>query len=198
MTSKLGSFFLKNLLKMVFLPISSILTFLASTKKPGALSYMLTKSAAMAQVYRSTGLWPETEFLGEIYSKTPLQLCLEIFFLQTHATSYSFSCALMYTVKEKGGKPERKSHPYGLRNPYRNFKLGKLSRSCSETSKKSYVREFSFWMSKLIRVVKTITCHAFEHDMQIIAKANNLTFHQCNRGPKSTTLSLVSLVKTDA
>jgi hypothetical protein len=35
---------------MLFLPISSILTFLASTKKPGALSYMLTKSAAMAQV----------------------------------------------------------------------------------------------------------------------------------------------------
>ena len=30
----------------------------------------------------------------------------------------------MYTVKEKGGKPDRKPHPllYGLRNPYRNFK----------------------------------------------------------------------------
>jgi hypothetical protein len=31
---------------------------------------------------------------------------------------------LLYTVKEKGGKPDRKPHPlpYGLRNPYRNFK----------------------------------------------------------------------------
>jgi hypothetical protein len=31
----------------------------------------------------------------------------------------------MYTVKEKGGKPDRKPypHPYGLRNPYRNLKF---------------------------------------------------------------------------
>jgi hypothetical protein len=31
---------------------------------------------------------------------------------------------LMYTVKEKGGKPDRKPHLlfYGLRNPYRNLK----------------------------------------------------------------------------
>jgi hypothetical protein len=30
----------------------------------------------------------------------------------------------MYTVKEKGGKPDRKlcPLPYGLRNPYRNLK----------------------------------------------------------------------------
>jgi hypothetical protein len=31
---------------------------------------------------------------------------------------------LLYTVKEKGAKPDRKPHPlpYGLRNPYRNRK----------------------------------------------------------------------------
>jgi hypothetical protein len=31
---------------------------------------------------------------------------------------------LLYTVKEKGGKPERKPYtlPYGLINPYRNLK----------------------------------------------------------------------------
>jgi len=31
---------------------------------------------------------------------------------------------LLYTVKEKEGKPERKPYPlpYGLRNPYRNLK----------------------------------------------------------------------------
>ena len=34
------------------------------------------------------------------------------------------SVRLLYTVKEKRGKPDRKSHPlpYGLRNPYRNLK----------------------------------------------------------------------------
>jgi len=33
---------------------------------------------------------------------------------------------LLYTVKEKGGKPDRKPYPlpYGLRNPYRNLKSG--------------------------------------------------------------------------
>ncbi len=33
---------------------------------------------------------------------------LRFLFLQTHATSYSFHSALLYTVKEKGGKPDRK------------------------------------------------------------------------------------------
>jgi hypothetical protein len=44
--------------------------------------------------------------------------------LQTHATSYSFYGTLLYTVKEKGGKPDRKQHPlpYGFRNPYGNLK----------------------------------------------------------------------------
>jgi hypothetical protein len=34
----------------------------------------------------------------------------------------------MYTVKEKGGKPDRKLNPllYGLRNPYRNLSLRTL------------------------------------------------------------------------
>jgi hypothetical protein len=40
--------------------------------------------------------------------------------LQTHATSYSFYSALVYTVKQKGGKPH--PLPYSLRNPYRNLK----------------------------------------------------------------------------
>jgi len=31
---------------------------------------------------------------------------------------------LLYTVKEKGGKPDRKPYPlpYGFKNPYRNLK----------------------------------------------------------------------------
>jgi hypothetical protein len=46
-------------------------------------------------------------------------------FLQTHTTSYlSLQAQLPYTVKEKGGKPDRKPYPlpYGIRNPYRNLK----------------------------------------------------------------------------
>jgi hypothetical protein len=46
---------------------------------------------------------------------------MRFLFLQTHETSYSFFSVLLYTVKEKGEKPDRKPHP---RNPYRNLKSG--------------------------------------------------------------------------
>jgi hypothetical protein len=39
-------------------------------------------------------------------------LALRFLFLQTHATSYSFCSKLLYTIKEKGGKPDRKPHPF--------------------------------------------------------------------------------------
>jgi hypothetical protein len=56
----------------------------------------------------------------------------------------------LYTVKEKGGKPDGKPYPlpYGLRNPYRNLK----SENCqlSETSTKLYFHEFGF-RRKVIR-----------------------------------------------
>ncbi len=50
---------------------------------------------------------------------------LRFIYLQTYATSYVFlQTYLLYTVKEKGGEPDRKPNPlpYGLRNPYRNLK----------------------------------------------------------------------------
>jgi hypothetical protein len=46
-------------------------------------------------------------------------------FLETHATS-SLTVQLLYTEKDKGGKPDRKPYallPYGLRNPYRNLQF---------------------------------------------------------------------------
>jgi hypothetical protein len=62
-------------------------------------------------------------FLFAIHSNL-YSFALRFIFLQTHATSYSFYSALVYTVKQKGGKPHRKPHPlpYDLRNPYRNLK----------------------------------------------------------------------------
>jgi hypothetical protein len=78
---------------------------------------------------------PEAKFLDEIQTKifrvflVAIQSHLYSFafrflFLQTHATCYSFYSALLFTIKEKGGEPDRKPHPflYGLRNPYRNLK----------------------------------------------------------------------------
>ncbi len=42
----------------------------------------------------------------------------------SHEISYSSTVQLLYTVKEKGGKPDRNHNPppYGLRNPNRNLK----------------------------------------------------------------------------
>jgi hypothetical protein len=53
---------------------------------------------------------------------------------------------LLYTVKEKGRKPDRKPYPltFGLRNPYRNLKSKELSRLCPKTSTKLYAHEFGF------------------------------------------------------
>jgi hypothetical protein len=58
------------------------------------------------------------------YSQSSLQYCLRFLFVQTHATSYSFYSSLLYNVKKKWGKPDRKPHPlpYGLRNPKKNLK----------------------------------------------------------------------------
>ncbi len=58
------------------------------------------------------------------YSQSPLQLYHEIYHSSnSHPLSVS-TVQLLYTVKEKGGKPDRKPYPlpYGLRNPYRNLK----------------------------------------------------------------------------
>jgi hypothetical protein len=88
--------------------------------------------------------WAEVKFLDEIQTKVLRVFLLAIqnhlhsfalrfHFLQTHAISYSFYSALQYTVKEKGGKPDRKPYPlpYGLRNPFRNLK-SENSRLCPE------------------------------------------------------------------
>jgi hypothetical protein len=45
---------------------------------------------------------------------------------------------LLYTVKEKGGKPDRKPYTllYGLRNPYRNLK-SENSEDCDQKSQRN-------------------------------------------------------------
>jgi len=55
----------------------------------------------------------EAEFLEEIHS-----FALIFLFLKTHATSYSL-IQLLYSVKERGGKPDRKAYPIpcGLKKP---------------------------------------------------------------------------------
>ncbi len=53
---------------------------------------------------------------------------------------------LLYTVKEKGRKPDRKPHPlpFDLRNPYRNLKSEKRTLKIMPINKKLYVHEFGF------------------------------------------------------
>jgi hypothetical protein len=81
---------------------------------------------------------PEAEFLDEIQTK-PSEFSSLLFTVASTALPWDFyffkltqpltfsTVQLLYTVKEKGGKPERKSYPvpFGLRNPYRNLKSEK-------------------------------------------------------------------------
>ncbi len=55
------------------------------------------------------------------YSQSLVQLCLEI---SISANSRNLLQFLQYTVKEKGGKPDRKPYPlsFGIRNPHINIK----------------------------------------------------------------------------
>jgi hypothetical protein len=79
--------------------------------------------------------YPEADFLDEIQTKVYRVFLLAFLFTCT-ALPWNFyfykltqpltvsTVQLLYTVKEKGGKPDRKPYPrpYGLRNPYRNLK----------------------------------------------------------------------------
>jgi hypothetical protein len=95
------------------------------------------------------GQRPEAEFLDEIQQKSEefsfllfritYSFALRFIFLQTHATSYIFYSALLYTVKKKGEKTS-----YGLRNPYRNLN--------SENSQ-DYQRNCSFMNSASVHMV---------------------------------------------
>ncbi len=99
----------------------------------------------------------ETEFLDEILTKVfrvfllaiqsnLYSFALRFLFLQTRATSYSFYSALLYTVKEKRGKPDRKPHPPSLwfKKSIQKSQVWELSSLCPETSRKLYVHESGF------------------------------------------------------
>jgi hypothetical protein len=80
-------------------------------------------------------------------SQSHLQCCLEISISSNARNLLQFSTVqLMYIVKEKGGKPDRKPYPllYSLRSPYRNLKSENCQGYCPETSTKLYVHEYGF------------------------------------------------------
>jgi hypothetical protein len=74
--------------------------------------------------------WPEAESLDEIQTKvlrvfsllltvTSTALPRDLYFFKLTQPLTVSTVQLLYTVKEKGGKPYRKPYPlsYGLRNP---------------------------------------------------------------------------------
>jgi hypothetical protein len=73
----------------------------------------------------------EAEFLDEIQAKIFKEFSSYLFTVTSTALPeisliqpLSYFVQLLYTIKKKGGKPDRKPQPlsYGLRNPYRNLK----------------------------------------------------------------------------
>ncbi len=88
-------------------------------------------------------------FSSELGSPTPSSL---LFIVTSVALPWDFyffkltqPLTVSTTVKEKGGKPDRKPYPlpYGLRNPYRNLKS---ENSQDYSPPKFSVHEFGFWI----------------------------------------------------
>ncbi len=69
------------------------------------------------------------------YSRSLPQLCLQIYISSNSFKLFQYLQFLLHTVKEEGGKPDRKPHPlpYALRNPYSNLK----SRNSQDYAQKS-------------------------------------------------------------
>jgi hypothetical protein len=88
--------------------------------------------------------------LEEIQTKV-----LRVFLLPFTATSiplpfFKRAQPLTVSVKEKGGKPDRKPYPlpYGLRNPHRNLKSDNSQVYTYKTSTTLYVHEFGYWRQR--------------------------------------------------
>ncbi len=132
-------------------------------------------------MYPSRLIW-KAEYLDEIltkvfknfppcYSQSPLQFWLEISIASNYATSDSFLHSeisissnsrnllqflqLKYSVREKGGIPNRKPYPltYGLRNPYRNLK-SKNSQDYAQNPQQHCIRSWIRLWHSLQREVR--------------------------------------------
>ncbi len=83
------------------------------------------------------------------YSQSPLQLCLEIFFLQTHATSYNFYNSITVPCEGERRKTWYKTIPPSLwfKKSIQKPKVWELKRLCLKTSTQLYFHELGFRLS---------------------------------------------------
>ncbi len=81
------------------------------------------------------------------------------FLLGIHSHLYRFALTpplsvsrgqLLYTVNEKGGKPDKKNHTLTVwfNKSIQKPRVWELSRLCPDTSTKLYVHEFGLWTAK--------------------------------------------------
>jgi hypothetical protein len=100
----------------------------------------------------------EFSFLLFTVTSTDLPWYFYFFKLTQPLTVSTVQLQLLYTVKEKGGKPDRKPYPlpYGLRNPYRNLK----SENSQDYAQKPK-RNCTFMNSASVEILRTVhhPCH---------------------------------------
>ncbi len=82
------------------------------------------------------------EYSSLLFTVTSPDMPWYLYFFKLTQPLTVFTIQLLYTVKEEGGKPDRKPYPvpYGLRNPYRNLKY----ENSQNEAQKLYVHEFGF------------------------------------------------------
>jgi len=112
---------------------------------------------------RFLGRNPDNSLKSPCYSQAPLQL---FFFFKLMAPLTVSTVQLLYSVKEKGGKPDRKPYhiPYDLRNPSRKLKSENSQdyaqtpqRNCVFTNSAiSYVQEYTLLQPPSYREAVTV------------------------------------------
>jgi hypothetical protein len=85
----------------------------------------------------------KASWFSSLLSVTYTALPWDLYFFKLTQPLTVYTVQLLYTVKEKGGKPYRRPYPlpYGLRNPYRNLKY-ENSQDCAQTHLTEIVRSW--------------------------------------------------------
>jgi hypothetical protein len=88
------------------------------------------KQLLKVTIFQRLNFWPKTlqksyGFSSLLFTVTSIALPRDFCFFKLMQPLSVSRVQFLYTLKAKGGKPDRKPNPlsYGLRNPYRNLKF---------------------------------------------------------------------------
>jgi hypothetical protein len=107
---------------------------------------------------RNIGKNPEKSLKSfhHCYSQSPTALPWDFCLFKLSQPLKVSTVQLLYTVKDNGGKPDKKTTPpsFWFKKSTQKPQVWELSRLCPEISTKLYVHEFCFWTDEKTRRLK--------------------------------------------